>query len=220
MLFQIPNVLSAEVLAELRDRLDRAEFKDGKLTAGWHAKTVKENTQLAAKDPLGQHVKTTVRQALLGHPLFQSAVRPQSIHSLLVSRYGEGMSYGRHVDNAVMNGHRTDVSLTVFLNEPDEYAGGELTIEGADRETGYKLPAGSAIVYPSTTLHRVDPVTKGHRLVVVGWVQSHIRDASHREILFDLETVQRSLFAKQGKTPEFDLIAKSHANLMRQWLDG
>jgi PKHD-type hydroxylase len=219
MLFQIPNVLTPDILTQIRRRLEAAQFIDGKLTAGWHAKSVKANEQLAANDAIGTTVKTAVRDALLQHPLFQAAVRPRAIHSLLVSRYSSGMSYGRHVDNAIMNGHRTDVSLTLFLSDPTEYDGGELVIEGADREQCYKLAAGSAIVYPSTALHRVDPVMRGDRLVVVGWVQSWVRDASQREILFDLETAQRSLFAREGKTAEFDLIAKSQANLLRRWTE-
>ncbi|TAF57508.1 MAG: Fe2+-dependent dioxygenase [Oscillatoriales cyanobacterium] len=219
MLFQLPNLLTSEALTDLRHRLAAAQFIDGKLTAGWHAKSVKANEQLAAQDTIGTQVKTTVREALWQHPLFQAAVRPRVIHSLLVSRYSVGMSYGRHVDNAQMQGHRTDVSLTVFLSEPSEYDGGELVIESADREQGYKLDAGSAIIYPATTLHRVDPVTRGDRLVVVGWVQSWVRDASQREILFDLDTAQRSLFARDGKTAEFDLIAKSQANLLRRWTE-
>ena len=130
------------------------------------------------------------------------------------------MSYGRHVDNALMKGgHRSDLSFTVFLSDPKDYDGGELVIEGADSEQGYKLPAGSAIVYPSTTLHRVDPITRGERWAVVGWVESWVRHAAQREILFDLDTVQRRLFAQMGKTPEFDLVAKSLSNLLRQWLD-
>jgi PKHD-type hydroxylase len=115
--------------------------------------------------------------------------------------------------------YRSDVSFTLFLNSPSEYEGGELVIEGADDEKAYKLEAGSAIIYPSTTLHRVDPVTRGTRLVVVGWVQSFIREASEREILFNLDTARRTIFAKDGKTPEFDLISQSIANLLRKWAD-
>ena len=133
------------------------------------------------------------------------------------------MSYDTHVDNALMGSssglYRSDVSFTLFLNSPQDYQGGELIIEGVQEEQSYKLEAGSAIVYPSTTLHRVNPVTEGRRLVVVGWVQSVIRDAGDREILFDLETARRAVFAKSGKTPEFDLISKSIANLLRKWAD-
>ncbi len=117
------------------------------------------------------------------------------------------------------DGRRVDVSFTLFLNSPDEYEGGELVMEGAQDEQDYCLEAGSAIVYPSTTLHRVEPVTKGVRLAAVGWVQSFIREAGDREILFDLDTARRVMFAQQGKSAEFDLISKSIANLIRKWAD-
>lgn len=219
MLFKIPQVLSAEALQVTRAVLEEAKFVDGKLTAGWHAKLVKKNQQLARSSPEANGLTKQVRQALNDHPLFQIAVRPRNIHKLLFSRYDVGMSYGRHVDNALMGGIRSDVSFTIFLNDPSEYEGGELVIEGADAEQAYKLAAGDALVYPSTTLHRVDRVTAGMRLVAVGWVQSLIRDAQRREILFDLEVSCRSLFAQSGKTNEFDLLSKSIANLLRMWAE-
>lgn len=217
MLFKIPAVLTGEELAELQATLAQAEFVDGKLTAGWYAKTVKNNLQLPGAK--GQDLRSQIKTALEQNPLFQAAVRPKHIHSILLSRYNPGMSYGRHTDNALMSGNRSDVSFTVFLNDPDEYEGGELVMEGADDEQGYKLKAGSAIVYPSSTLHRVDPVTTGTRLAAVGWVQSWVRDPAKRELLFDLDTVRRSLFAQQGKTNEVDLLSKSLTNLIRQWAE-
>ena len=222
MIISIESILSPEEISEIKQVLEQAEFVDGKLTAGWHAKLVKNNQQLKAGTSQ-KELKTKIRTALFKNALFQTSVRPKSIHSILFSRYEEGMSYDTHVDNAIMknNGNlcRSDVSFTLFLNSPQDYEGGELTIEGVQAEQNYKLDAGSAIVYPSTTLHRVNPVTTGTRLVVVGWVQSLIRDASDREILFDLETARRAIFAKSGKTPEFDLISKSVANLLRKWSD-
>lgn len=222
MIFSIDHILSPDELAEITKVLSKAEFVDGKLTAGWHAKLVKNNQQLKAGTSQ-KELKTKIRTALNKNPLFQTAVRPKSIHSLLFSRYEVGMSYDTHVDNALMGGSsgmcRSDVSFTLFLNSPQDYEGGELTIEGVQQEQSYKLEAGSAIVYSSTTLHRVNPVTKGTRLVVVGWVQSVVRNESDREILFDLETARRAIFAKSGKTPEFDLVSKSIANLLRKWAD-
>ncbi|EDX86272.1 oxidoreductase, 2OG-Fe(II) oxygenase family [Synechococcus sp. PCC 7335] len=221
MIVCIPDLLASEELDHLEKALSVAEFADGRLTAGWHAKLVKQNQQLT-KTPDTDALKDLVRKALQRNQLFQAVARPRAIHSLLISRYQEGMSYGRHVDNALMKAGgflRSDLSFTIFLNSPDTYEGGELVIEGADSETPYKLAAGSAIVYPSTSLHRVDPVTSGERLVVVGWVQSLIRQAEKREILFDLVTAQRSLFAKEGKTDEFDLLSKSIANLLRMWAE-
>ncbi|MEL6930392.1 MAG: Fe2+-dependent dioxygenase [Cyanobacteria bacterium J06600_6] len=222
MIFTIPNVLSPEELKSINSSLSTADFVDGKLTAGWNAKLVKNNQQLNKKTPIGKQLTQQVKSAFNRNQLFQTAIRPKSIHSVLFSRYDKGMSYGRHVDNAIMRNNgmwRSDMSFTLFLNSPKEYEGGELTIEGTDAEVRYKLGAGSAIVYPSTTLHRVNEVTSGSRLVCVGWLQSLIRDSSDREILFDLETARRVIFAKDGKTPEFDLISKSVANLLRKWVD-
>jgi PKHD-type hydroxylase len=222
MIFSIDNIFSPEEITEIRQILKQAKFVDGKLTAGWHAKLVKNNQQLKAGTSQ-QELKARISNALAKNVLFQSTVRPKTVHSILFSRYDVGMSYDTHVDNALMkNGDhlcRSDISFTLFLNSPQDYEGGELTIEGVQEEQSYKLDAGSAIIYPSTTLHRVNPVTKGTRLVVVGWVQSLIRDAGDREILFDLETARRAMFAKSGKTPEFDLISKSIANLLRKWAD-
>jgi PKHD-type hydroxylase len=221
MIFSIDQILSPDELNEIKQVLSQAEFVDGKLTAGWHAKLVKNNQQLKTGTSY-QELKTKILNALNKNALFSTAIRPKSVHSLLFSRYSEGMSYDTHVDNALMTGSsglcRSDVSFTLFLNSPQDYQGGELIIEGVQEEQSYRLEAGSAIFYPSTTLHRVNPVT-GTRLVAVGWVQSLIRDASDREILFDLETARRAIFAKSGKTPEFDLISKSIANLLRKWAE-
>lgn len=219
MILTIDEVLTAEALAEITDLLTTAEFVDGKTTAGWHAKLVKNNTQLVGKADCTVDLKERVKSALLRHPLFKVAIQPRSLHTLLFSRYQEGMSYGDHVDNAFMGGARSDVSFTLFLNSPDDYEGGELCVELADGVHTYKLAAGSAIAYPSSTIHRVETVTSGTRLVAVGWVQSLVRNAQQRELLFDLDTARRSLFATHGKTPEFDLISKSHANLLRQWAE-
>ncbi len=217
MLFQIPNVLSQEELTQIQGALAKAEFVDGKATAGWYAKQVKHNQQL--KRDTGQELEVTIKAALSRHPLFQTAVRPKQIHSVRFSRYSSGMSYGTHADNAMMGHWRADISFTVFLNQPTDYDGGELVIEGPDDEQGYKLPAGTALVYPSSTLHRVNQVTAGQRLVTVGWVQSLIRDPAQRELLFDIDTARRSLFAQHGKTAEFDLLSKSVSNLLRQWAE-
>jgi PKHD-type hydroxylase len=221
MIVRIPDLLTPDELNHICRCLDTADFVDGKLTAGWHAKSVKHNQQLA-RTPPSRDLTRLIQSALQRHALFQAIAFPKFIHSILFSRYHSEMSYGRHIDNALMGGEtfrRSDLSFTVFLNEPDAYDGGELVIEGADSEQPYKLSAGSAIVYPSTTLHRVDPVRTGERLVAVGWVQSLIREASQHEILFDLEVVKRSLFAQDGKSDEFDLVAKSVANLLRKWAE-
>ena len=220
MIFSIDNVLTSEELKFLVDSLEQADFVDGKTTAGWHAKFVKNNMQLKSETTYTSALRELVKTALKRNALFQSALQPKIIHSMLFSRYEKGMSYGRHVDNALMGNQeflRSDVSFTLFLSSPSTYKGGELVIESSDGDRTYKLEAGSAIIYPSSTLHQVEPVTEGVRLAAVGWIQSLVRDPNEREILFDLDTTRRSIFAKEGKTIEFDLISKSYANLLRKW---
>jgi PKHD-type hydroxylase len=217
MIVEVENVLTTEELESILSTLAKAEFIDGKATAGWHAKQVKQNLQMQRSAPEAADLRKQVELALKRHPLFNAVARPRKIHSILFSRYEPGMSYGSHVDNALMGQWRSDISFTLFLGTA--YQGGELVIEHSDGERSYKLGAGDAIAYPSSTLHRVEPVTEGTRLVAVGWVQSMIRDPQKRELLFDLDTARRALFAREGKTIEFDLISKSHANLLRQWAD-
>ncbi|MEL6816138.1 MAG: Fe2+-dependent dioxygenase, partial [Cyanobacteria bacterium J06598_3] len=202
MIFTIPELLSAEDIAELRSRLESAEMVDGKATAGWHAKTVNQNQQLDRQHPLAGPLVDQVRAALMKHPLFQVAARPKRLHAVRFNRYSDGMCYGRHTDDAMMGGFRTDLSFTLFLSAAESYDGGELVVEGLDREQAYKLAAGSVLVYPSSSLHRVDPVVRGVRWAAVGWVQSQIRDSQRREILFELDTARRSLFQTHGKTDE------------------
>lgn len=219
MIFTIPDLFSSSAVAAMREQLVAADWVDGKTTAGWHAKAVKHNQQLDAKHSAAQSLTEQVRQVTLKHPLFQAAARPHCIHTVRFNRYSDGMAYGRHTDNALMNGFRSDLSFTLFLSDPERYEGGALVVEGVDSEQSYKLPAGSMLVYPSASLHRVDAVVSGVRWAAVGWVQSQIRDFARREILFELDTVRRSLFHQYGKTNEFDLITKSLNNLVRQWVE-
>jgi PKHD-type hydroxylase len=222
MILRIDNVLKPEELEHILLTLKEAEFVDGKLTAGTYAKTVKENRQLKGDTDAAKEVRAIVNQALERNLLFQVAVRPKSMRPLLFSRYEPGISYGVHADNALMGSQlftRSDVSLTLFLSTPETYCGGELAIDTSLGEQLFKLPAGSMILYPSTFLHRVTEVTEGIRLVAVTWVQSIVRDAHEREILFDLDTVRRAMFDKYGKTLEFDLLCKTHANLLRKWAE-
>ena len=172
MIVTLDDVLSQQDLEQLQTLLHQAPFVDGTLTAGWHAKLVKHNTQLSRDSPLAATISKQVKAILAKNPLFQAVAYPQSIHSVLVSRYGVGMSYGSHVDNALMGGgkkQRSDLSFTLFLSEPDTYDGGKLCLELSDGDRHYKLPAGSAILYPSSTLHQVQEVTSGFRWVIVGW---------------------------------------------------
>ncbi|MGB6296883.1 MAG: Fe2+-dependent dioxygenase [Rivularia sp. (in: cyanobacteria)] len=222
MILTIENVLTAEELDVITSKLKDAEFVDGKLTAGWFAKQVKNNTQLSGNAQASQELRIIALKALKRNRLFQAAVKPKIIRPLLFSCYQPGMYYGSHTDNAIMGGEkpiRSDISFTLFLNSPSDYKGGELVIDTTLGEQAFKLEAGSAIVYPSTTLHRVEKVETGKRLAAVSWVQSLVREPSEREILFDLDTAKQIMFQKHGKTAEFDLISKTYANLLRKWAE-
>ena len=215
----ISGVLTPADLVAVRQAFDKAQFVDGRETAGWAAKTVKNNLQVRAGDPALDEVRQLVNKRLVDNALFQLAARPKHITPLLFAEYRDTMTYGTHVDDALMQGIRTDISFTLFIDEPDTYEGGELVIETSAGENPVKGPAGSLYMYPSNTLHRVDAVTSGTRRVAVGWAQSQVRNYEQREILFDLDTARRTLFAASGKTAEFDLMSKSVANLLRMWMD-
>jgi len=222
MIVYLDSLLTADQLATIHRHLDQAEFGDGKETAGTFAQTVKANEQLKGDSTAAQAIRPLIQTALQHHALFQAAARPKALRPLLISRYTPGMAYGWHTDNAVMGQsprHRCDLSLTVFLSDPATYDGGELVLDTSLGPQTIKLGAGSAVLYPATYLHQVTPVTAGVRLAAVTWIQSQVRSAQHREILFDLDTVRRSLFAQLGKTTEFDLLSKTQANLLRQWVD-
>lgn len=176
MLLCLQNVCPPETVAELRRLAAESEYADGRKTAGWAAREVKRNEQVEA-GPRIDTVRRLVRTALMDNPLFVSFAQPKSVTRMLVSRYTPGMEYGLHVDDALMGGRRADLSFTLFLSEPDSYAGGELVMEGIDGETEIKLAPGEAVVYPTAALHRVAPVTEGERLAVVGWVRSLVRRA-------------------------------------------
>ena len=215
----IGNVLSGAEVKTVIAALKRARFVDGRATAGFAARTVKNNRQAAGSDRSLETVRKLIAARILGNEVFRLAVRPKALSSLLFSRYEKSMHYGTHIDDALIDGMRSDVSFTLFLSDPKEYYGGELTIESASGDETFKLAAGSLVAYPSTTLHQVANVTRGARLAAAGWARSYIRDAARRELLFDLDTARRQMFARDGKSAEFDLVSKSCANLMRMWAE-
>lgn len=219
MRFLLEPLLAADELQELVSVLQdpAAPWIDGASTAGWHARDLKRNHQLDGASPLHQQLSARLEAMLTAQPLVQAAAFPRRIHGLLFSRSGAGEGYGRHVDNAWMGGGRSDLSFSLFLSEPETYAGGALVLETPAGEESFRLPAGHALVYPSTLLHRVEPVTAGERLVAVGWIESRIRHADQRELLFELDTARRTLFARHGKDEIFDLVSRSYSNLLRRW---
>src|ERR1051325_10026208 len=174
----IGNVLAPDEVTLVRETLARAAFEDGRGTAGFAARLVKNNRQ-ATNDRNIETVRKLVEERILGNDLFALAVRPKALTSVMFSRYESGMQYGSHVDDALMQGMRTDVSFTLFLSDPESYDGGELVIESASGEEAVKLAAGSLLAYPSTALHHVAPVTRGERLFPGGWGRSLLRGPPH-----------------------------------------
>ncbi|HVJ12646.1 MAG TPA: Fe2+-dependent dioxygenase [Burkholderiales bacterium] len=219
MILCIQRVLDPSHLAALRPLLEAGTYREGRETAGWHARLAKDNQQADPHDAGLRAAAELVAERLLQHELFALAVRPKRLAPVMISRYAQGKSYGSHTDDAMMGDLRSDVSFTVFLNGTSDYEGGELVLERPEGEQSFKLEAGDAVVYPSTSLHRVDPVKRGTRLVAVGWAQSLVRRADRRELLFDLDTARRSLFAREGKCAEFDLLSKCVSNLLRDWAE-
>lgn len=218
MLLRIGGVLSPQEVSAILESVEQLEFVDGRKTAGWHAREVKKNEQASA-GPAVDAVLAKVRSALLAHEVFVAAARPKSFVRLLVSRCGPGMTYGSHVDDALMGGQRTDLSFTLFLSDPDVYDGGSLVIEDTVEDRSVRLPAGQLFLYPSNALHRVEPVTRGTRLAVVGWVRSYVREPPRRELLFDLELALREVYGREGKSALFDRLVKTRTNLLRMWAD-
>ncbi|MFN3349734.1 Fe2+-dependent dioxygenase [Pseudorhodoplanes sp.] len=215
----IADILNPDDIAAIHEALGKVRFVDGRETAGFAARAVKDNRQADARDRRLDAIRDMVAARIMASELFRMAARPKALSQLLFSRTETGMQYGVHVDDALMRGMRTDVAFTLFLDPPESYDGGELVIENAAGDDAVKLSAGSMFVYPATTLHRVAPVTRGQRHVVAGWARSYVRDAAQREMLFDLDTARRTIFARDGKSAEFDLISKSVANLIRMWAD-
>lgn len=223
MILTFADVVTVDEQKRMLALLEQAEFVDGRKTAGPAAASVKKNEQLSRETPAYREIVEITLAALRRNQAFRSATQPRQLHSMLVSRYETGSTYGAHVDNAVMPSgeqlYRSDLSMTLFLNDRTEYEGGELAIESGSGELQFKLKARAMVCYPTTTLHRVLPVRQGTRLVVVAWIQSLIRDPGVRELLYDLDNVSRSLFEQHGKTREYDLVSKSHANLLRRFAE-
>lgn len=224
MLLHIPEVLSREQVAALRRELADAPWTDGAATAGQQATQVKRNWQLQPGSELALRLGAMVAEALQRHPLFTSAALPHRMLAPLFNRYEGGGHYGNHVDSALQRDPRfgalrSDVSTTVFLCDPDEYDGGELIVEDSYGSHEVKLPAGDAIVYPSTSLHRVEPVTRGARIASFLWTQSMVRDDARRGMLFELDMTIIKLREQLGDTPEVVKLTAHYHNLLRQWAE-
>lgn len=223
MLITIPDVLTPQQITRVRQILAQSQFIDGKLSAGKHAQRVKKNEELSSQDQFQNELNQIVLGSLVKNPVYQNAAFPHRIATAFFARYTAGMAYGDHIDDPIMGPpgatYRTDVSITVFLNNPDDYDGGELTINTSFGSQQVKLPAGHAVMYPSGTLHRVAEVTKGERLVAVTWCQSMIRDPAKRELLYNLNQARESLMSSAPDKLETAQIDTTYINLMRMWAE-
>ncbi|CAM4521310.1 Fe2+-dependent dioxygenase [Corallococcus exiguus] len=225
MMVHIPQVLTPEQVAHCRAVFDKAAWEDGRTTAGKQSMQVKKNLQLPEGSPAARELGDLVLAGLEKSPLFISAVLPQRVFPPLFNRYESGMDFGSHVDNAIRpilgtnQRIRTDVSATLFLSDPDSYDGGELVVEDTYGNHAAKLPAGDLIVYPSTSLHHVTPVTRGVRLASFFWIQSMIRDAGQRSLLFDMDTSIMQLTREVPKSPALVMLTGVYHNLLRQWAE-
>lgn len=225
MILDIPDVFPPEQLAQARRLLEEAEWTDGKTTAGHQAARVKDNMQIPGDHPAARQVGQMIVQALGRNPLFMSAALPLHILPPMFNRYSGGQTYGNHVDAAIRQvpgtGHRirTDLSCTLFFAGPEEYDGGELIVEDTYGSKSVKLPAGHMVLYPSTSLHRVTPVTRGARLCSFFWIQSMIRDDHQRRLLFDLDVGIQRLGPEMVAHPGTVQLTGVYHNLLRQWAE-
>jgi len=221
MLITISDILSSEQLSQIQNLLQNAKFIDGKISAGMAAKKVKNNEEATQDKNLHQQLNQAVMGALVNHPTFQLAVLPHRVATPFYARYRQGMAYGDHVDDPVMGPpggqYRSDVSTTIFLNEPEDYEGGELVVRTPFGDQKTKLAAGSAVIYPSASLHHVAKVTSGERLVAVTWIQSMVRDAAKRELLFELGSAREKLLRDNAESDETKKVDISYVNLVRMW---
>ncbi|WP_168453269.1 Fe2+-dependent dioxygenase [Sphingopyxis microcysteis] len=223
MYLVIDNVLTGEALARAQALLVGAPWADGRTTAGYQSAAVKRNEQLPERHPLTQQLQEIVEGGLAASLLFQSAALPRHIFPPLFNRYASGHDFGTHVDNAIRQAPggaalRTDLSATLFLADPASYDGGELEVEDGSASHRFKLAAGSMLLYPATTLHRVTPVTRGARLASFFWVQSLVADAARRAILFDIDLGIQSLRPRVGdQDPALVALTGAYHNLLRQW---
>jgi PKHD-type hydroxylase len=225
MLITIPGVLDPSLRAQCREALAAANWLDGRGSAGYLSRAVKNNAQLADADPTARRLGDLILARLESNATFVAAALPLKVLPPLFNRYSTGQDYGAHIDGAirpVAGTHqrvRTDISATIFLSDPESYSGGELVIRDAFGERAVKLPAGDLVLYPGTSVHRVEPVTSGERLAAFFWIQSMVRDATQRALLFDLDTaIQRLAKDVPGHSALVELAGVYH-NLLRSWAD-
>ena len=225
MLLHVPQVLNLEELSQLQTLMVKAEWTDGKVTAGTQSVQVKRNMQLPEASADAEAARLIVLKALCRNALFFSAALPKKIYPPLFNQYREGMDFSAHIDNAVRTHAasgmhvRTDISCTLFLADPDSYEGGELVVEDTYGHQMVKLPAGDMVLYPGTSLHQVRPVTRGARVASFFWLQSMVRDDAQRTLLFDMDASIATLRQQIGDTAAVIRLTGNYHNLIRMWAD-
>jgi PKHD-type hydroxylase len=225
MMVHIPNVLTPDQVKRCREVMERTAWVDGRVTAGHQSEKVKNNLQLPETAPEARELGGMVMEALGRSSLFFSAVLPKEVFPPLFNRYDAGMTFGAHVDNAI-RGYlntplriRTDVSTTLFISAPEDYDGGELVVQDTYGAHAVKLPAGDMVVYPGTSLHRVNPITRGSRIASFFWTQSMVRDVTKRALLFDLDMSIIRLNQDHPEHPSIVELTSIYHNLLRQWTE-
>lgn len=226
MMLHVPEVLTKEKVARLRGMIDGGEWLDGNVTSGPQAALAKRNLQLAEMSPQSREAGAMVLSALETNPLFISAALPLKVFPPLFNRYEGGQKFGNHIDNAVRRDRsgdlkvRTDLSATLFLAEPETYEGGELIVEDTYGAHAVKLAAGDLILYPASSLHRVEPVTGGARIASFFWIQSMVRDDAQRALLFDMDIAIRLLAKELGQGhAQIVTLTGTYHNLLRRWAE-
>ena len=219
MLVQIKNILGDAELQKIQELLKTAKFRDGHLSAGMAAQQVKNNLEVSDEDIISL-LNNIVMNNVVRHPIYQHAALPHRIAAPFYARYENGMEYGEHIDDPIMgqgDRYRSDIAMTIFLNSPEEYEGGELIIQTPYGEQIIKFNAGDAVLYPATTRHRVSKVTSGKRLVAVTWVQSLIRDHEQRDLLYQLSKTREKMLRKDPDSEDTKRIDNVYVNLVRMW---
>ena len=223
MLLEFPGILNEAQREKISQLLEKADFADGRRTAGMAAERVKANEEMEATSDQQRLLNRVIMSAVAQHPRLRSFALPNKMADFIVARYKPGMTYGDHVDDPIMGAggprFRTDVSMTIFLSEPESYDGGELTVRTPFGLKQVKLNAGDAVVYPSASVHQVAPVTRGERLVALTWMQSFVRDAAKRELLFELDQTREHLLRTDPDAETTKYLDRSYANLLRMWAE-